>query len=216
MKTTKMRRNFNKNQKQQILLELKRSQGLSVGQLCTFVKLSYMGVKQHCVALQKQGYLDTWRRPKGMGRPEKVYRLTPQAQELFPSDSTEFTCSILRSVESVYGQVAPEKILHQIYQEQTQSLRKELQGATFEERVRSLAGLREDRGYMAEYYFCPETSRHQLIEYNSPVLQIGDLYPILFDLEKQMLEELLDATTTRDTERVAGLYRCTFSFEPHR
>ena len=115
---SKLLRKLAKSQKYLILAEIKRSQGLSVSQLCDRVNLSYMGVKQHCVSLEKDGYLDTWRRPKGMGRPEKAYRLTPLAQEFFPSEHTNFTGEILRSLEEVYGPAAPEKILYQIYQNQ--------------------------------------------------------------------------------------------------
>ena len=53
-----------------IMRHLKQSQGLVVGELCEKLDMSYMGVKQHCVALEKLGYLDTWRRPKKVGRPE--------------------------------------------------------------------------------------------------------------------------------------------------
>ena len=96
---SKLLRKLAKSQKYLILAEIKRSQGLSVSQLCERINLSYMGVKQHCVALEKDGYLDTWRRPKGMGRPEKAYRLTLMAQEFFPSEHTNFTGEILKSLE---------------------------------------------------------------------------------------------------------------------
>jgi predicted ArsR family transcriptional regulator len=120
------------------LAEIKRSQGLSVSQLCERINLSYMGVKQHCVALEKDGYLDTWRRPKGMGRPEKAYRLTPTAQEFFPSEHTNFTGEILKSLEQVYGPAAPEKILYQIYQNLTGRMQAKITGTSLEERARSL------------------------------------------------------------------------------
>ena len=66
-----------------IMRHLKRSSGLSVNELAGKLGMSYMGVKQHCVELEKRGYLDTWRRPKAIGRPEKVYRLTEKADPLF-------------------------------------------------------------------------------------------------------------------------------------
>jgi predicted ArsR family transcriptional regulator len=204
-------RKITKSQKYQILTEIKRSQGLSVSELCKRVNLSYMGVKQHCVALEKEGYLDTWRRPKGMGRPEKAYRLTGQAQELFPTEYTNFTCEILHSIAQVYGPAAPEKILYQIYQNQIQVLKTKLQGTNFEERLRSMAALRETEGYMSEYYFNPDVQVHQVIEYNSPVLVILDQYPMLRDLEQRLFENVIQAKVQREEERISGLYRCTFT-----
>jgi len=208
---SKLLRKLAKSQKYLILAEIKRSQGLSVSQLCERISLSYMGVKQHCVSLEKDGYLDTWRRPKGMGRPEKAYRLTPQAQEFFPSEHTHFTGEILRSLEEVYGPAAPEKILYQIYQNLTVRLQAKITGASLEERTRSLVALRDQDGYMSEYYFNPDLQRHQIIEYNSPILVVADRFKILVQLENTLIENILGTRVHREQERVSGLYKCQFT-----
>jgi predicted ArsR family transcriptional regulator len=208
---SKLLRKLAKSQKYLILAEIKRSQGLSVSQLCERINLSYMGVKQHCVALEKDGYLDTWRRPKGMGRPEKAYRLTTIAQEFFPSEHTNFTGEILKSLEQVYGPAAPEKILYQIYQNQTVKLQGRISGHTLEERARSLAQVRDQEGYMSEYYFNGDIQRHQIIEYNSPVLVIADQFKILTSLENTLIEQVLGVKVQREEERVSGLYKCQFT-----
>jgi len=208
---SKLLRKLAKSQKYLILAEIKRSQGLSVSQLCERINLSYMGVKQHCVALEKDGYLDTWRRPKGMGRPEKAYRLTTTAQEFFPTEHTHFTGEILKSIAQVYGPVAPEKILYQIYRNQTIKTQAKITGHTLEERARSFAAMRDQEGYMSEYYFNPELQRHQIIEYNSPVLPIADEFKILIQLENTMIETVLGVSVQREEERVSGLYKCQFT-----
>jgi len=208
---SKLLRKLAKSQKYLILAEIKRSQGLSVSQLCERINLSYMGVKQHCVALEKDGYLDTWRRPKGMGRPEKAYRLTITAQEFFPSEHTNFTAEILKSLEQVYGPAAPEKILYQIYQNLTVRLQARVSGTSIEERARSFAAVRDQEGYMSEYYYNPDVQRHQIIEYNSPVLIIADQYKILHQLENTLIENILGVAVAREEERISGLYKCQFT-----
>jgi predicted ArsR family transcriptional regulator len=208
---SKLLRKLAKSQKYLILAEIKRSQGLSVSQLCERINLSYMGVKQHCVALEKDGYLDTWRRPKGMGRPEKAYRLTTIAQEFFPSEHTNFTSEILKSLEQVYGPAAPEKILYQIFQNQIGKMQTKVTGHTLEERARSFAALRDQDGYMSEYYFNGDIGRHQVIEYNSPILTIADQFKILTQLENNLIENVLGVKVQREEERVSGLYKCQFT-----
>ncbi len=170
---SKLLRKLAKSQKYLILAEIKRSQGLSVSQLCERINLSYMGVKQHCVALEKDGYLDTWRRPKGMADPRKPYRLTLMAQEFFPRKHTNFTSEILKSLEQVYGPAAPEKILYQIYQNSPCACSRRSPGHTLEERARSFAALRDQGRLLSEYYFNPDIQRHQIIEYNSPIFDRG-------------------------------------------
>lgn len=208
---SKLLRKLAKSQKYLILAEIKRSQGLSVSQLCERINLSYMGVKQHCVALERDGYLDTWRRPKGMGRPEKAYRLTVTAQEFFPSEHTNFTGEILKSLAQVYGPAAPEKILYQIYQNQTAKWQTKVTGGSIEERAREFAALRDHDGYMSEYYFNPDLQKHQIIEYNSPILTIADQFKILTQLENNLMETILGVRVQREEERVSGLYKCQFT-----
>jgi len=200
-----------KNPKLLILTEIKRSQGLSVSELCDRVGLSYMGVKQHCIALEREGYLDTWRRPKGMGRPEKAYRLTEIAQEFFPTESSNFTAEILKSIQEVYGPTAADKILYNIYKNETLKISEKNKGATLEEKLVLLATLREERGYMSEYLFNRESGQHQIIEFNSPILSSINLFPVIRDLERQMFEQILGEKVERSEEKISGLYKCTFS-----
>lgn len=199
-----------KNPKLLILTEIKRSQGLSVSELCDRVGLSYMGVKQHCIALEREGYLDTWRRPKGMGRPEKAYRLTDIAQEFFPTESSNFTAEILKSIQEVYGPNAADKILYNIYKNETLKISEKIKDATLEQKLVLLAAIREERGYMSEYHFNRESGQHQIIEFNSPILSSVILFPVIRDLERQMFEQILGAKVERSEEKISGLYKCTF------
>lgn len=201
-----------KSPKHLILQEIKRSQGLSVHELCQRVGLSYMGVKQHCVAMEKEGYLDTWRRPKGMGRPEKAYRLTPHAQELFPTEYGNFTCELLASIQQVYGPQASDKILFNIFQNQGDTLAAKIKSTTLEDKARELVVLRDASGYMSEYYFDPETNQHQIVEYNCPISLCMEHFPMTKELECQMIERLLGVNVRRDEEHISGLYKCVFLF----
>jgi len=51
-----------RTQRLEIVNSLKRSRGMSVNELVDKMKMSYMGIKQYCLSLQRDGYLDTWRR----------------------------------------------------------------------------------------------------------------------------------------------------------
>jgi predicted ArsR family transcriptional regulator len=210
MKTKLLTRNHN-NPKLSILREIKKSQGLSVTELCQRVGLSYMGIKQHCIGLEREGYLDTWRRPKGMGRPEKAYRLTDGAKEFFPSRYPQFSLQILESVKDIYGSLGPEKILHNIYKAETQRYETKLEKLDGESRFRGLTQLREEDGYMAEYSFDNSNRIHRITEFNSAIQDCLDAFPMIRDYERQMFEKILRTKIRRDEERISGLYRCTYS-----
>src|SRR6201981_854872 len=98
-----------RTQRLEIINSLKRTRGMSVNELVEKMKMSYMGIKQHCLTLQRDGYLDTWRRPQKMGRPEMVYRLTRRSHDLFHADSNQVTGELLEAAKEIYGANAPEK-----------------------------------------------------------------------------------------------------------
>ena len=70
----KLIREIGRSQRLDILTALKRRGGMSVKELAAHFQMSYMGIKDHCLSLEKEGYLDTWRRAKPVGRPEMLYR----------------------------------------------------------------------------------------------------------------------------------------------
>src|SRR5437867_10882870 len=117
-----------RTQRLEIINSLKRTRGMSVNELVGRMNMSYMGIKQHCITLHRDGYLDTWRRPQKMGRPEMVYRLTRRSHDLFPCDSNEFTHDVLRALKDVYGPNAPDKMLFSVFEKKTAALKAKVKG----------------------------------------------------------------------------------------
>src|SRR2546423_151659 len=142
----KMLAEIGRTQRLEILNSLKRSKGLSVNELVRKMKMSYMGIKQHCLTLQRDGYLDTWRRPQKMGRPEMVYRLTRRTHDLFPSDSNQFTLELLDAIRDIHGANAPEKLLYNIFEKRTSALKAKVKGENVAERAKWLAKVRDGEG----------------------------------------------------------------------
>ncbi|MFV1994224.1 MAG: helix-turn-helix transcriptional regulator, partial [Verrucomicrobiales bacterium] len=134
----------------QILKLLKCSTGMSVNELAERLNMSYMGVKQHCVELEKKGYLDTWRRPKKVGRPEKIYRLTVKADPMFPHLDNELNMEILEATDRIYGPNAAEKLLYSYFQKKGERFVPRVKGDTVEEKTASLARLRSQEGHLSE------------------------------------------------------------------
>jgi predicted ArsR family transcriptional regulator len=200
-----------RSQRMRIIETLKKTQGLSVNELGERLKLSYMGVKQHCEELERQGYVDTWRRPKPVGRPEMVYRLTPKAHIFFPTASNGATIEILNAANRLYGHAAAEKLLYSMFTAKTDEYMRRLSGQTVLELAEMLAKIRDHEGYMSEV-----SNREQivLVEHHSPILDLVDAFPLIRRLEREMFERVLGVRVEREEERASGLYRCTFTLQP--
>ncbi|MEP6810159.1 MAG: transcriptional regulator [Chthoniobacterales bacterium] len=201
-----------RTQRLEIVNTLKRTRGLSVNELVAKMNMSYMGIKQHCLTLERDGYLDTWRRPQKMGRPEMVYRLTRRTHDLFPSDSNEMTLQLLQSVGEIYGPNAADKLLYSVFERKTAALKAKVKGETVSDRAKWLAKQREAEGFMSQVITDEKEGGPQVLECHTPILNLLDQFPIIARLEQDMVESILGVPVRREETRTSGLYECAFYF----
>lgn len=169
---------------------LKRSQGHTVRELAGKLDMSYMGVKQICLDLEKDGYLDTFRRHRGIGRPELLYRLTAKANDLFPQADNALALSMLDQARKLFGAGAPDKMLYLHFQQKTETYAADVPDDTLEKKVRWLTKLRDREGYTADFV---EGEPLQIIERHHPMQPLLDTYPTVINLERDMLQKVLGA-----------------------
>ncbi len=201
---SKVFRDIAKPQWFQIINALKRSQGMSVSELSKAMKMSYMGVKQHCVAMEKKGYLDTWRRPKTVGRPEKAYRLTLKADPLFPSVGHDMVIRILKVTERQIGPNEPERLLFGYFQDLTEEFAKKVKGKSVIEKATSLAKARDQAAHLSECIYDPDGGL-RIVEYHNPMQPLFEQYPTAERMEESMFEKLLGTAVDRQLEEASGL-----------
>ena len=199
-----------RTQRLDIINSLKRTKGMSVNELVDKMGMSYMGIKQHCITLHRDGYLDTWRRPQKMGRPEMVYRLTRRTHDLFQADSHQFTLDLLKAAEEIYGPNAPEKLLYNIFKKKTATLKAKTKGDTLADRAKWLAQVRDGEGYMAQFNNNSSDGGPHILECHSPILNLVEEYPIIGRFEQDMFEAVLGTRVRRQVIRNSGLYECAF------
>ena len=195
-----------------IIRHLKQSQGMVVGELCEKLDMSYMGVKQHCVALEKLGYLDTWRRPKKVGRPEKVYRLTAKANPIFPEGGSELSLGLLEGVANVYGPSAPEKLLFNFFQRKKEDYARKVKGDSVAEKATALAKVRFAEGYLSECTYSRGDGL-QICEYHHPYWKIIEAYPAVKRMEESVFSDLLGASVRREEETASGLSKVVYHID---
>lgn len=188
---------------------LKRSTGMPVAELSRALNMSYMGVKQHCLDLEKKGWLDTWRRSVPNGRPEKLYRLTAKGGSLFPETGSDVMLEMLKNMAEIFGPSAPEKLLFSYFQKKTTQLEKKLKPGTAAEKAAQLVRLRSAEGHCSELEY-DGAQGLSIVEWHNPHQAIAGAFASFHRLEEQMLQRLLGTTAHREEQRASGLTRIIF------
>jgi predicted ArsR family transcriptional regulator len=191
-----------------VINELKRTQGLPVRDLADRLGMSYMGVKDMCVDLERRGFLDTWRQPQKIGRPTMLYRLTQRAHELFPVASNPMTIELLEAAQKLFGPAASEKLLLLVFQKKAENYQTRLKGDTVAERAKWFARLRDHEGYMSGCEIVAGEIR--IIEHHSPILDLLRAFPLVARLEADMFARVLATAVRREEHSVSGLFCATF------
>lgn len=195
-----------------IILHLKQSPGMTVKELCAVMKMSYMGVKQHCDTLTDKGYLDSWRHPVPHGRPEKIYRLTSKLDPLFPTATADHLMEMLSHAERLFGSTAPEKLIYAFFASRAERYAKRLEAeAGLENKSLVLARLRSVDGSMSVTEVS-STGGIRIVDYHCPYSELMQHYPLIQEIECEMLERLLGCQVERQVEERSGLRRVIFSF----
>jgi predicted ArsR family transcriptional regulator len=197
-----------------IIMLLKRGQGMSVNELSTSLNMSYMGIKQHCIYLEKKGYLDTWRRPKPAGgRPEKMYRLTVKMDALFPRVAGELAVDVLESARIAFGEEAPERLLLGYFGRASERYANALKGRTLVERAQSMAKLRASEGCISACEF-DAFAGLRIVEYHTPIINLIGRYPSAMDMEAQMFGRVLQCVIERVDMSFEQVTRIEFRLKP--
>ena len=191
---------------------LKQSGAMDSQELSERLGVSAMAVRQHLYALQDEQLVTYQEESRAMGRPAKLWQLTPAANRLFPDGYAELTLSLIDSVREAFGEAGLDRLLdvktgHQIAAYQALlSSQEELR-----QRLEALASLRTNEGYMAEIQALDDGS-FLLIENHCPICAAATACTGLCARELEVFGRVLGqgVTVERTEHIVAGARRCVY------
>jgi len=83
------------------------------------------------------------------------------------------------AMKEIYGTNAPEKLLYSLFERKTAELKEKIDGDTIERRAKTLAAVRDEQGYMAQYLDGTNEGGPQILECHSPIMNLVERYAII-------------------------------------
>jgi predicted ArsR family transcriptional regulator len=171
-----------------------------------------VAVHKHLEALEAGGLVEATVRRQPRGRPALVYQLSPRAVEVFPQGYRDLLIGVLNRVAELHG---PDE-LYRLLASHSQSLRERyrirLMGKDLVERVRELARIRDEEGYMAVAR--EESGGLVLIEHHCPIYEIAREHPEACRCEEELFTEILGTPVRREATLARGDPACLYRIEP--
>ena len=124
---------------------LKTEGPIDSAQLAERLGLTTMAVRQHLYALQREGLVTAEERPVPIGRPAKFWRLTREADHLFPEAYAELSVALIDSVKDAFGDEGLERVLTSRCARQRVDYGKRIKpGDSLEKKLAALAKVRSE------------------------------------------------------------------------
>jgi predicted ArsR family transcriptional regulator len=178
--------------------------------------VSPMAVRQHLYALAEQKLVTSTKDPRPMGRPAKLWGLTPAANVMFPNAHADLTLSLLRSVRETFGEPGMGRLIATRSKEQIEAYRAEVpRTGSLRRRLEALAKLRTREGYMAEVKEDP-VGNLLLVENHCPICAAATMCQNLCAAELSVFSAVLgkDVRVERTDHILAGARRCAYRVTP--
>ena len=174
--------------------------------------LTTMAVRQHLYALQSEGLVTAEERPVPIGRPAKFWRLTAEADRLFPEAYAELSVALIDSIKESFGDDGLDRVLaSRCVRQQTDYQKRIRPGDPLEKKLKALARVRTEEGYMAEVRKEDDGS-FLLVENHCPICAAANACQGFCSTELDLFRSVLGPTVTveRVQHIIAGDLRCVY------
>lgn len=179
-----------------LLLHLKKHGEMTVFQLADLLDITEMAVRRHLSHLQSEGLVQSRLVKQVRGRPNYYYRLSKQANSLFPSGASNLAKDLLQIVQEESGAKGVTALLKKRNEMLVQKLKERLNNMTLAERIAEVAKFFSDEGYMTEWEKLADGS-FVMYQKNCALHELASEFRQICALEPKLIEELLGTKIIR-------------------
>jgi predicted ArsR family transcriptional regulator len=194
----------------EILLILKTKGSQPVSELAEQLGITEMAVRRHLNTLERDQFIQTALVRQAMGRPTNRYSLTDSGHNLFPKNYSDITIDFLKDIEELEGIEKIDTLFERREARLEAKHREQMKGLTFEEKVKALAEIQNEKGYMVKWEKLDD-GEYVLKEYNCPISQVAKEYQKACNCELSLFQKLLGTEDVERTECLAkGGEHCVY------
>lgn len=195
---------------------LKQNGSMDALHLASELGVTAMAVRQHLYNLQEERLVTYTEESRTMGRPAKMWTLTPEANRLFPDGYAELIISLIDSMKDAFGDEGLEKLLEIRNRKQVLDYRsKAPESLPLKEKLQALADSRTDEGYMAEIIENPDGT-YCYVEKHCPICEAARACSNLCKKEMEMFRQVIGdgVEIARGEHILKGDNRCVYWIKP--
>jgi predicted ArsR family transcriptional regulator len=195
------------------IVKLLKTEGpIDSASLAERLGLTAMAVRHHLYTLQEENLVTAEERPVPVGRPAKYWRLTREADRLFPDAYAELSVGLITAMKDTFGADGLDRVLQSRCAQQRADYGKRIRNQdSLAKKLKQLARLRTEEGYMAEVRVENDGS-YLLVENHCPICAAANACQGFCSTELDLFRSVLGAgvKVERVEHIISGDHRCVY------
>jgi predicted ArsR family transcriptional regulator len=175
----------------EVLEHLRRKQTASAESIGAELGITANAVRQHLTNLEREGLVNSQPVRNGRGRPVLRFSLTERADAVFPKRYGQLATMVLTEIQEMDGPQALDEIFRRVAIRHVDHIRPELEGLSFDEKLKRLVAWIGRAGTLAESENTSDGVRVTI--HNCPFRNTALKFPQVCTITPQMLATALDA-----------------------
>ena len=193
-----------------VLRTLLTRQRCTINELAEAVGINPISVRHHVTKLEAEGFVTSEEERHGVGRPRRIYFLTEEGMEQFPTRYLRLTIRLLEQlketlpgpmVDTLFAQVA-----NDLVEDYTSDL--DLDGVPMEERLDIVQDLLKGEGFTMEWDL--QEDGYHIREVNCPYYHVGQNHPEVCAVDQTLISNMLDVPVEKVKCILDGDSFCTY------
>jgi predicted ArsR family transcriptional regulator len=181
------------------IVDLLKMQGrLSINQVTSRLDGSKTAIRRNLLILERRGVLEKEWIPTSRGRPQLGFRLTSQANVLFPSKEVELLSELIGYLQKSGNSDLVDHFFEEYWEKRYQAVVEKIKARKardFSSRLEALMEVLEDEGFSPRSWLSHAKSELRLTECHCPIAAAAQMTSFPCHLEKRLIERILQSET---------------------
>jgi predicted ArsR family transcriptional regulator len=198
-----------------VLRTLLTRQRCTINELAEAVGINPISVRHHVTKLEAEGLVTSDEERHGVGRPRRLYFLTEDGMEQFPTRYLRLTVRLLEQLK----ETLPEPMVGELFSQVANDLvadytaELELDGVPLEERLDIVKDLLDNEGFTMEWERLEDG--YHIREVNCPYYHVGQNHPEVCAVDQTLISNMLDVPVEKIKCILDGDSFCTYIVQPN-
>jgi predicted ArsR family transcriptional regulator len=197
-----------KSTRDKVLQTLLSRQRCTINELAEAVEINPISVRHHIARLEADGLVTSEEERHGVGRPRRLYYLTEQGLERFPSRYMKLTIRLLEQLKGTMPEPMISRLFTQMAEDMAAEYEQEASGLSIEQRLDLVTGLLSSEGFTVEWE--KQGEQYLIREISCPYYHVGQSHPEVCTMDQTLISAVLDVPAEKVKCVLNGDSHCSY------